>query len=123
MTILTIPPGYGGYGSPATLFGQLEAKPDFHNYEEMHVSHNTNHQNLSQCLLSTSRAENVDSSLRECERYTTTMDSSTWKTIRKKLVSKHLSCGMKTFGCVKGSKCRPRRVFTSNKKESSSLED
>lgn len=39
MTVLTIPPHYGGYGSPDTRFGQLDAKPDDYNYEEMHVGH------------------------------------------------------------------------------------
>jgi hypothetical protein len=41
MTVLTIPPDYAGYGSPDTKFGPLDAKPDFHNYEEMHVGNDT----------------------------------------------------------------------------------
>jgi hypothetical protein len=51
MTALTIPPDYGGYGSPDTKFGQLEAKPDFYNYEEMHVSKETQTALLFRCTL------------------------------------------------------------------------
>ncbi|KAG9189385.1 hypothetical protein G6011_06253 [Alternaria panax] len=35
-TVLTIPPDYGGCGSPSIILGRFDGKPDCYNYEEMH---------------------------------------------------------------------------------------
>jgi hypothetical protein len=101
MTVLTIPPDYGGYGSPDTRFGRLDAEPGSYNYEEMHVSRKTHYRNMSQCLLPTLRFDRIDSYLRECVGYTTSTDGPTSRIIRKNLVFKHSSCGIKTLRCVK----------------------
>jgi hypothetical protein len=102
MTVLTIPPDYEEYGSPDTKFGQLDAKPDSYNYEEMQVRHhNTHHRKLFKCLPSTSQIDRLDMYLRECVNYTASTDGPTWKTIGKKLASMRSNCGMKTLRYVK----------------------
>jgi hypothetical protein len=101
MTVLTIPPDYGGYGSPDTMFGRLDAKPDSYNYEEMHESHNTQHRNSSHCLLPTLHFDKIDAHIRVCVRYTASTDGPTQRVIRRKLVSKHSNRGIQTLSCVK----------------------
>jgi hypothetical protein len=39
MSVLTIPPDYGGYGAPDTKFGKIDAGTEDYNSEEMHVSY------------------------------------------------------------------------------------
>jgi hypothetical protein len=47
MTVLTVPPDYGGYDSPDAFFGKLDVIPGDYNYEKMSVSHDTHHENAS----------------------------------------------------------------------------
>lgn len=102
MTVLTVPPDYDGYGSPETRFGQLDAQPDSFNYEEMHVSQHIACQKLvPRYVVVVSFDDRNNDVCRKCVRYTANMVGLTWRTTRKKHVSKHSRCGTKTSTRVK----------------------
>lgn len=77
MTVLAIPPDYGGYHSPDPFFGEPNDEPGSYNYEEMHVSYNAYHVNLPRCHLPTLRLQRANLYCRECARSIGNMDGPT----------------------------------------------
>jgi hypothetical protein len=77
------------------MFSQLGVELDSCNHEEMHVTHDSDHGNLSHCLPPILRVDKIDLCYKECVRYTASTDGPTYRIIGKDLVFKHSSCGIK----------------------------
>lgn len=49
LSVLAVPPDYGGYGAPDPFFGGIGDGPGEYDYEEMEVSYDTHRMNLNCC--------------------------------------------------------------------------